>query len=256
MNKTVLITGASSGIGEALALECARRGAKTLHLSGRDAERLEGVAAKCRALGAAVHTEIVDVTDENAMRDWIERADAIAPLELVFANAGIATGEENEANARRTFATNVGGVLNCAWPAIAAFRQHGGGQLALTASIAGYAPLMGCPAYSGTKACIKAWGLAMRGFLKRENIRVNVICPGFVRSRLTDANTCPMPFFMEAPKAADIIVRRVLRDVPLIAFPWPMRFAVWFLSILPARFLGWITSVLPEKVAHQGVITK
>jgi len=252
----VLITGASSGIGEAVALECARCGAKTLFLGGRNRERLEDVAARCRALGADARTEAVDVTDEAAMRDWIARADAVAPLELVFANAGIATGTENEANIRRTFATNVGGVLNCALPAIECFRKHGGGQLVLTASIAGYAPLVGCPAYSGTKACVKAWGLAMRGFLKKENIRVNVVCPGFVRSRLTDVNTCPMPFFMEAPKAARIIVDRVRRDVPLIAFPWPMRLAVWFLSALPARLAEWIAGLLPEKVRKQGVITE
>jgi len=254
--KSVLITGASSGIGEAVAVECARRGAAVLFLGGRDRARLEGVAARCRELGAAVRTEVVDVTDEAAMRDWIEKSDADTPLDLVFANAGIATGTENEANVRRTFATNVGGVLNCALPAIECFRRHGGGQLVLTASIAGYAPLVGCPAYSGTKACVKAWGLAMRGFLKKENIRVNVVCPGFVRSRLTDVNTCPMPFFMEAPKAARIIVRRVLRDVPLIAFPWPMRLAVWWLSVLPARVTEWITAMLPEKVRKQGVITE
>jgi len=253
---SVLITGASSGIGEAVAVECAKRGAKTLFLGGRNRERLEVVATQCRSLGANVETEIVDVTDENAMRVWIEKADAATPLDLVFANAGIATGTENEANIRRTFATNVGGVLNCALPAIECFRKRGGGQLVLTASIAGYAPLVGCPAYSGTKACVKAWGLAMRGFLKKENIRVNVVCPGFVRSRLTDANTCPMPFFMEAPKAARIIVDRVLKDVPLIAFPWPMRFAVWFLSVLPARLTEWITGLLPEKIRKQGVVTE
>lgn len=256
MMTNVLITGASSGIGEALALECARRRAKTLFLGGRDRTRLADVASRCAALGAAVRTEAVDVTDEASMRAWIERADAEAALDLVFANAGIATGAEIEANIRRTFATNVGGVLNCALPAIACFRRHGGGQLALTASIAGYAPLVGCPAYSGTKACVKTWGLAMRGFLKKENIRVNVICPGFIRSRLTDANTCPMPFFMEAPKAARIIVDRVLRNVPLIAFPWPMRIAVWLVSVLPARLAEFIVSCLPEKTRRQGVITE
>jgi len=254
--QSVLITGASSGIGEAVAEACARRGARTLFLGGRDRARLEAVAARCRALGAAAHAEQVDVTDESAMRQWIARANEQSPLDLVFANAGIATGTENETNIRRTFATNVGGVLNCALPAIECFRRQGGGQLVLTASIAGYAPLVGCPAYSGTKACVKAWGLAMRGFLKRENIRVNVVCPGFVRSRLTDVNTCPMPFFMEAPKAARIIVDRVLRDVPLIAFPWPMRFAVWLLSVLPARLAEAITGLLPEKVRRQGVITE
>ena len=241
----VLITGASSGIGEALAVACAAGGARRLFLGGRDSARLAAVADACRAHGAEVQTATVDVTDETAMRDWIVRSDAESPLDLVFANAGIATREEIEPNIRRTFATNVNGTLNCALPALDCFRRHGGGQLVLTASIAGYAPLSGCPAYSATKACLKTWGLALRGMLRGENIRVNVVCPGFVRSRLTDANTCPMPFFMEASQAASIILARVQRDVPLIAFPWPMRLAVWMLSSLPARLAGWIATLLP-----------
>ena len=108
----ILITGASSGIGEALALECARRGAKRLFLCGRDAGRLEGVAVRCRAEGADVRAEVLDVADEAAVRAWVNACDAQAPLELVFSNAGIGTGIEDEANIRRTFATNVTGNLN------------------------------------------------------------------------------------------------------------------------------------------------
>ena len=95
----------------------------------------------------------------------------------------------------------------------------------------------------------------MRGFLRPEGIRVNVVCPGFVRSRLTDRNTCPMPFFMEAPKAARIILDRVERNVGLIAFPWPMRLAVWGMSLLPWRLAEFIGSLLPAKNADntQGI---
>jgi len=244
----VVITGASSGIGEALSLEAAKRGAENLFLCGRDAGRLEAVAEKCRAIGAKVFARTVSVTDENAVRDWLGECEATAPIDLVFANAGVSTGVESEENVRRTFATNVGGVVNTALPAIEIFRKRGGGQLVITASIAGYAPLTGCPAYSGTKACVKNWGLALRGHLRRENVKVNVVCPGFVRSRITDVNTCPMPFFMEADKAARIIFGRVLRNVGLIAFPWPMRFATWFLSILPWRLAELISRLLPKKI--------
>ena len=255
---TVLISGASSGIGEALALECARRGTKRLFLCGRNRVRLDAVAEKCRALGAEVRADIVDVTDEAATRDWVECSDASAPLDWVFANAGIATGEESEANIRRTFATNVGGVLNVALPAISVFRKRrttSTPHLILTSSIAGYAPLSGCPSYSGTKACVKTWGLALRGMLKKEGISVHVVCPGFVRSRITDANTCPMPFFMEADRAARIILDCVGRDIGLIAFPLPMRLAVWLLSLLPARLTEFIASLLPAKIRRQGVVT-
>ena len=263
--RTVVITGASSGIGAALSVECARRGASRLFLCARNAERLAAVAAKCREAAAearsaapavrgeadalAVIAEPVDVTDERATRAWIERCGEAAPLDYVFANAGVATGLEIEPNIRRTFATNIGGVLNVALPAIAAFRKQSAGErhLVMTASIAGYAPLSGCPSYSATKAAVKTWGLAMRGHLRKEGIKVSVICPGFVRSAITDMNTCPMPFFMEAPEAAKIILSRVLRNVGLIAFPWPMRLAVWSLSCLPASLLEFVAGLLPAK---------
>ena len=255
--ENVLITGASSGIGAAIAVECARRGAKNLFLCGRDAGRLESVAAGCRTAGATmVKADIVDVTDEMATAAWIKECDAIAPLELVFANAGRGTGKESSENVRATFALNMGGVVNTVLPAIERFRaRKAAGQIVITASIAGYAPLPGCPSYAGTKAGVKSWGLSLRGFLRPEGIKVNVICPGFVRSRLTDHNTCPMPFFMEAPKAARIIVDRVEKNIGLIAFPWPMRLAVWFLSMLPWRLSEFIASLLPAKNADnsQGI---
>lgn len=244
-----LITGASSGIGEALARECASRG-DTLHLCGRDKARLEAVAEACRGLGAqAVFACVVDTTDEEAVRTWIRESDSATPLSRVFANAGVATGAETEENVRRTFAINVGGTVNTVLPAIDAMRAHGAGQIVITASIAGYGPLRSCPSYSATKSCLKTWGLSLRGFLKKENIRVSVICPGFIRSRLTDKNTCPMPFFMEADKAAKVILRRADRDIGLIAFPWPMRLATWALSILPNRLNEFINRFVPDKVS-------
>lgn len=245
----VAITGASSGIGRALAVECAKRGDR-LFLCGRDAERVADVAAECRALGAAADGEVVDVADADAVRRWLDASDAAAPLERVFSNAGVATGEENEENVRRTFAVNVGGNVNTVLSAIEIFRRRGGGgQILVTASVAGYGPLKGCPSYSATKACAKTWALALRGALAPEGIRVSAICPGFVRSRITERNTCPMPFFMEADKAARIILARADRNVGLIAFPWPMRFASWLLSVLPFRLNEIANRLLPEKIS-------
>lgn len=248
---TTLVTGASSGIGEALALECAKRG-ETLFLSGRNAKRLAAVAERCKALGAAaVYTKTVNVADADAMRSWMEECDAISPIERVFSNAGVSTGAETEANVRETFSVNVGGCLNTVLPAIDMMRRRGTGwrQIIVTASIAGYAPLKACPSYSATKSCVKTWALALRGMLKPEGIKVSAVCPGFVRSRITDRNLCPMPFFMEADKAARVILRRVDRNVGLIAFPWPMRLASWGLSILPFWMNELVNRMLPEKVA-------
>ena len=232
---TTLITGSSSGIGEALAVECAKEGGATLFLCGRDAARLAGVAERCRTLGASVHARVLDVTRREDVRAWLEECETISPPERVFSNAGIGTGEETEENVRRSFAVNIGGNLNVVLPMIDLMRKRPQGMkhIIITSSIAGYAPLKACPAYSAEKACLKTWGLALRGRLKKDGIKVSVVAPGFVRSRITDRNTCPMPFFMEADKAARIILRRVERNVALIAFPWPMRFAVWLASLLP-----------------------
>ncbi len=248
-----LITGASSGVGEAIAVECAKRG-DNLFLCGRDAGRLENARRRCVEAGAGeVFAETIDVTDEEAVRGWLERCDAKFPLERIFSNAGVGTGIEDEKNVRTTWATNVNGNLNVVLPAIEIFRRRSAPshrQILVTASIAGYGPLASCPAYSGTKAAMKTWALALRGMLKKEGIKVSAICPGFIRSRITDRNTCPMPFFMEADKAAKIIVDRAERDIALIAFPWPMRLATWFLSILPFRLNEFINSLLPAKTAR------
>lgn len=249
---TFLITGASSGIGAALAQECATRG-NTLFICARNGERLARVAENCRAAGAVVYDEVIDVADDKATRNWIERSNATSPLEVVFSNAGIATGIENEENIRKTFSVNVNGNLNVVLPVIELFRQRGKTeglrQIAITASIAGYGPLKACPSYSATKSCMKTWALSLRGMLAKEGIGVSCICPGFVESRITAANTCPMPFIMSAEKAARIIWRGVQRNTALIAFPWPMRLSVYLLSILPASLNDFVNRFLPQKVS-------
>jgi short-subunit dehydrogenase len=251
-----LITGASSGIGAALAEACAARG-DTLFLCGRDAARLAAVAARCRALGAQTRADTLDVSDENAVAAWLSSCNATAPIDRVFANAGVSTGEETEENVRRTFAVNVSGSVNTVLGALAIFRARATAptsrratapQIVITASIAGYGPLKACPSYAASKSFLKTWGLSLRGHLAPEGIRVSVVCPGFVRSRITERNTCPMPFFMEADRAAQIILHRSERDVGLIAFPWPMRLAVWWLATLPFRLNELVNRLLPKKV--------
>lgn len=250
----VLITGASSGIGRALAVECAKRGDR-LFLCGRDGGRLAETVGECKALGAEASGETVDVTDEAAVGEWMARCDLAAPLDRVFANAGVATGAETPENVRTTFAVNVGGTVNTVLAAIDIFRGRRTTERAVpphilvTASIAGYGPLKSCPSYSATKSCLKTWALALRGMLRAEGIRVSAICPGFVRSRITDRNTCPMPFFLEADAAARIILKRADRNAGLIAFPWPMRLASWALSTMPHWLNEFVNRMLPEKVS-------
>lgn len=250
--KNILLTGASSGIGEALALYYAKQPeTENIFICGRNEKRLIAVQQACQNLGhAKIHAKILDVTDKKAVEDWINEAEKTVYLNLVFANAGVATLEETPENIFNTFNINVMGVINTVIPTIEIYKKRTDKDkvIAITASIAGYHGLPACPSYSASKACIKAYGEALRINLSPHNIQVNTICPGFVRSRITDKNTCIMPFFMEADVAAKIIAARIKRNVGLITFPWPMRLATWFVSILPNRFSDFIYKLLPYKV--------
>ena len=250
--KSILITGASSGIGAALALEYAAPGVH-LALSGRDGARLDAVADDCRAKGADATAQVIDVTAREAMAAWIAAVDSAHPLDLVIANAGVSGGAgsgphgETEAQARTIFHVNFDGVLNTIWPAIDAMRPRGRGQVAITSSIAGMVALPGAPAYSASKAAVKAYGEALHGALKPQGIVVSAICPGFVESRITDQNDFPMPFFMDAPKAARKIRKGLARGRVSVIFPWPLAAWTWVLGLLPPCWRVWLLSKAPKK---------
>ncbi|MFQ5957755.1 MAG: SDR family NAD(P)-dependent oxidoreductase [Alphaproteobacteria bacterium] len=247
--KSILITGASSGIGAALAAAYAAPGV-TLALTGRNEDRLAAIAEHCRGSGAETVTAALDVTDARALADWIAEVDARAPLELVIANAGISGGTgggEGEAQARRIFAVNVDGVLNTLLPVIPRMQARGRGQVALMSSLAAFRGFPGAPAYCASKALVKTWGEALRGTLGREGVAVSVICPGFVRTPMTDINPYPMPMLMDAKATAALIKRRLARNHGRIAFPWPMYALVWFFGALPPVLTDPLFARLPEK---------
>lgn len=252
--KTILITGASSGIGAALAQTYAAPGV-TLYLSGRNDARLQTIAESCRSRGADVETALLNVADRQGMRRWIDECDARSPLDLVIANAGISGGSkgpdgEAEDQVRAIFDINLTGVLNTVHPAVDVMRRRARGQIALVSSLAGYRGLPSAPAYSASKAAVKAYGEALRGQLRHSGIAVNVICPGFVTSRITDQNDFPMPFMMPANRAATIVRTRLAANRAVIAFPWPMRFALGLLRALPSRLVLPLLSGLPAKGAQ------
>jgi len=247
----ILVTGASSGIGAALAELYAAPGCALL-LGGRNGARLEAVAANCRARGAAVETALIDVTDRAATEAWIETADRAAPLDLVIANAGISAGTggggEAAAQARAIFATNLDGLLNTVLPALAVMLRRGHGQIALMSSLAAFRGFPGAPAYCASKAAARIWGEALRGEVATAGVRVSVICPGFVESPMTAVNDFPMPFLMSAERAARIIRRGLRRNRARIAFPWPTYAAAWLVGLLPPVLTDPILARLPKKV--------
>ena len=249
---SIAITGASSGIGAALAKACAAPGVR-LALSGRNEARLAMVAGQCRTAGAEVATALLDVREAEAVAGWIAEQEAARPLDLVIANAGIsagtAAGAEDRAQTGDIFAVNLQGVINTVLPAAEAMAARGRGHIAIMSSLAAFRGFPGAPAYCASKAAVRIWGEALRGSLAPRGIGISVICPGFVRSRMTDVNDFPMPFLMEAERAAEIILRGLARNRGRIAFPWPTYFWVWLLGTLPTPLTDRLLSRLPRKAS-------
>lgn len=250
--QSILITGASSGIGEALALHYARENV-SLFLCARNTQRLEDVAQACRQKGADVEAAVLDVTHQEALATWIISVDQKKPLDLLIANAGVSGGgaghEHGEPvpQARGIFDVNLGGVLNTIEPALPRMIARGAGQIAVVSSLVGFRGWPGAPAYSASKGAVRFYGEALRGAVAHTGVKINVICPGFVRSRITDTNNFPMPFLMEAPKAAAIISKGLLKNKGRISFPCQTHFMSWLISILPDSLAQYVLRRLPKK---------
>ena len=232
--KNILITGASSGVGSALARLYAGPGV-FLALTGRDAARLDATAAACRAKGAAVETTTLDIAEREPMKQWIERIDEAHPLDLVVANAGMMGPSSDEAATRRMFEVNVGGTFNTIMPLLPRFEARKSGQIAIMSSLAGWRGMPGAPGYAASKAALKLWGESLRPQLLPRGIHVSVIHPGFIDSPMTAKNTFAMPWLVSSEQAAQAIARGLAADKGRIAFPWQMFALVWTASALPPK---------------------
>jgi short-subunit dehydrogenase len=246
----IAITGASSGIGAALALHYSEPGIM-LFLNGRNASRLEWVATQARAKGASVHTTVGDITDRPFMIKWINAITASRPLDLMIANAGISpglkTGEETAEDVYAVLNTNITGVINTVQPVIEKMKLSGSGQIALMASLAGFRGLAGAASYCASKAAVRVYGEALRADLLPYGVKVNVICPGFIKTPLTDKNPFPMPLIMSAEHAASQIANGLTKDRPCIAFPWSIYMLVRLVSLLPQDILNRIVGYFRKK---------
>jgi NAD(P)-dependent dehydrogenase (short-subunit alcohol dehydrogenase family) len=243
--RTILLTGASSGIGAALALALARPGAK-LHVSGRDQGRLAAVAGRCRERGATIASKVLDVRHAEAMADWIQ---ASGPLDLVVANAGISGrprdgGHEQAELTRAIFDINLGGALNTVLPAMAVMaRQPPGedgfrGRIAAVASIAAFIAAPDSPAYCASKAAVDGWMVATAPVARRQGLLLTSICPGFIRTAMTAEYQFPMPGLMDAERAARIILRGIAAGRMRVTFPWWMGLGARVVGLLPPRVMG------------------
>jgi len=246
--KHILITGASSGVGAALAELYAAHGIR-LSLHGRNVERLEQIAVSARQRGAVVFAKPGDITDAEAVAAWIGECDASQPLDLVIANAGISAGTggglETPAQTRAILNVNLDGVLNTVQPVVPMMVARRRGQIAIMSSLASFRGFPGAPTYCASKAAVRIFGEALRGEWARKGVEVSVICPGFIKTPMTDVNRFPMPFIMTAERAARIIYHGLSRNRARIAFPFPMYAIICLLAALPQDWLP--VAHLPRK---------
>ncbi|MBU6474528.1 MAG: SDR family NAD(P)-dependent oxidoreductase [Alphaproteobacteria bacterium] len=250
-DKVILITGASSGIGRALALALAAP-ETTLLLTGRNAAKLDETARLCRAKGATAETSVIPVTDRAAFEKQVLDWDNARGIDVVIANAGVSGGTsmddaQNEAQLREIFDINLTGTFNTVNPLIPRFQTRKSGHIVLMSSMAGFRGMPNAPAYSTSKVAVRAYGDALRPLLKKDGVTVSTIFPGFIKTPMTDVNNFKMPFLMDVDKAAEIIKRGIDGKKAAIAFPWQMHAFCWLLGALPRRLGDWILSHAPQK---------
>jgi len=236
----VLITGASSGLGAALARKYASEGA-TLTLAGRDAVRLGEVHAHCRRLGAPdVAIICCDVTDADEMAAKTVQRDAATPIDVVVANAGLggkavlaSEAPETPMLARRIIDTNVLGVMNTVCPILPRLLARGRGTISLVSSIAGLHGLAESPAYSASKAAVRIYGHGLRRQLRGTGVTVTVITAGFVDTPMARSLPFHPPFMVPVDDAAERIRRHIAKGTREYIFPWPLRVAAATLNVMP-----------------------
>ena len=238
--KVIVLTGASGGIGQALAREFAGTGTY-FALIARDQTRLETLLAEIRALGADGEISAVDIRDRDALHDYLSDLDARHPVDLVIANAGVTAGlgpnrtRETNADSDRQIDVNYRGVVNTITGVVDNMQKRRKGQLVLISSLAGMRALPDMPSYSATKAALIGYGHSLRGWLKPFGISVTIICPGFITSPMSARHNGAKPFEMPASKAAKLMRRAIERRQPFYAFPFLLAWGIRLQNLLPTK---------------------
>ena len=238
---TVLVTGASSGLGRGLALHYAGAGATVYALARRRPE-LDALAeeATARSLPGRIAPVAVDVRDSEAQVAAIEVAQSASggALDLVIANAGIGDGTPGSRmdwrTVERVMGTNAGAACVTIAAALPAMVARGRGTVVAMSSLAAARGLPGNAAYCASKAALHVFMESLRVDLVGRGVRALAVYPGFVKTEMTARNAFPMPFLVELDEAVSAIARGIERGNAIIAFPLPMRMAAATLRRLPS----------------------
>jgi short-subunit dehydrogenase len=237
--KTILLTGASSGIGAALARAHARAGV-TLLLWGRDEARLAETAAQCRSLGASTSIQSFDVRDAAG---FAARLAAAAPVDLAIFNAGLGGTVPEGAFAESPQTAQAIAEVNFVAPVVGAnvvadaMARRGAGHIVLVGSISESFPLPMAPTYVATKAGLKIFAEALGIRMARYGVAVTLVSPGFIDTPMSRKVTEPKPFLMSADAAAAIIARKIAAGARTIVVPWQFAVIRGLAGLLPRALL-------------------
>jgi short-subunit dehydrogenase len=243
--KNILITGASRGIGEQLALAYAQEDVHLILLA-RDGDKLAEVAQRCLDKKATVLTQCIDIADEFSLKSFITKIDEHYPIDLVIANAGVSCTlregwqSEDDVQRERLLSVNVKGCLATINPLIERMITRKSGQIALVSSLAALRGLPQSPSYCASKAYVHIYAQSLRAWLKRYNIRVSVICPGYVDTDMSRKLTGPKPLLLSSDKAAQLIKKGLSQNKACIAFPRSLYWLTRMSSLLPTALVNYI----------------
>ena len=252
--RCIVITGASSGLGAALARAYAAP-ERVLGLIGRNAARLDAVADACRQCGAVVETAVLDVADPVAVSAWMLTFDTESPVDLLIANAGISAGTRPDGRregidaAREVVRVNLLGVINSVESLLPRMLERRSGQIAVVASMAAYRGLPDSPAYCASKAGVLAYGESLRSALEPRGVRVSVVVPGFFASPMSARYRGHKLFLMSESQAVGHVTLGLRRSARRIVFPWQLALLLRLVGLLPAWCNDRIMRAFPFRIA-------
>src|SRR5262249_21102261 len=236
-DQVAVITGASSGIGWALAKTLAEQGAR-VGLVARRLDKLEALADEIRKAGGTAAFAAADVVDREATLKAIRGlGQGLGPIDLLIANAGVGAptllNPVSIEQVERMFQVNVFGVIYSVEAVLPQMLERGRGHIAAMSSLAGYKGLPGESAYCASKTAVMTYMEGLRIQLRRHNVAVTTVCPGFVQTPMTDPFEFKMPFVMDAERAARKVVKALARRRKVYNFPWQMTLLMKLTCWLP-----------------------
>jgi short-subunit dehydrogenase len=255
-NQVAIVTGASSGIGYELARALAWEGCR-VGLIARRVEKLDELADRIKRIGGISAHAAADVSDRAQVVAAIQEVAAhLGPVDLLIANAGVGapTSVEplNVPDVEKMFRVNVLGVVYAIEAVLPQMLERHSGHIAAVSSLAAYKGLPGESAYTATKAAVNTFMEGLRMQLRPRGIAVTTICPGFVKTPMTEVNKFEMPWLLEADEAARRILKALRRRVKVYNFPWRASLMMGFLRRLP----DWLVMRIMRKYNENPPIPK